>query len=120
MADQGEKLFAQYGCVNCHVADSPGRCPSLRNVFGHPVDLDNGRTVIADEAYVRESILNPNAKIVKGYKPDVMPVFEGQLNEDSLLDLVVYIKSLSASAPNPELTKAGAEASPVKQAALKQ
>ena len=51
--------------------------------------------MVADEAYVRESILNPNAKIVKGYKRDIMPVFQGQLSEDSLLDLVVFVKSLS-------------------------
>ncbi len=95
MADQGEKLFEQYGCVTCHVVDQQGRCPSLRNVYGHLVQLDDGRTVLADEAYIRESILNPNAKIVKGYKKDLMPVFQGQINEEGLLQLIVYIKSLS-------------------------
>jgi len=99
MAAQGEKLFQQYGCVSCHVTDAQGRCPSLRNVFGHPVVLEDGRTVIADEAYVRESILNPNAKIVKGYHRDVMPVFQGQLGEEDLLKLIVYVKSLSTPAP---------------------
>jgi cytochrome c oxidase subunit 2 len=62
------------------------------------VALDDGRTVIADEAYVRESILNPNAKVVAGYKRDIMPVFQGQISEEGLLQLMVYIKSLS----NPE------------------
>jgi len=100
MAELGEKLFAQYGCVTCHVIDAQGRCPSLRNVFGNPVQLDDGRTVLADEAYVRESILNPNAKIVRGYKRDIMPVFQGQINEEGLLQLIVYIKSLS-TAPRP-------------------
>jgi cytochrome c oxidase subunit II len=99
MAAQGERLFQQYGCVSCHLTDSPGRCPSLRNVFGHPVVLDDGRTVVADEAYVRESILNPNAKIVKGYPRDVMPVFQGQISEEGLLQLIVYVKSLSTPVP---------------------
>jgi len=63
--------------------------------------LDDGRTVMADEAYVRESILNPNAKVVKGYKHDIMPVFEGQISEEGLLQLVVYVKSLSPPAASP-------------------
>ncbi|MEO8126442.1 MAG: cytochrome c oxidase subunit II [Bryobacteraceae bacterium] len=99
MKEQGEKLFQQYGCVTCHVTDREGRCPSLLNVFGRPVVLEDGRSVQADEAYIRESILNPNAKIVKGYKRDVMPVFQGQIAEDGLLQLIVYIKSLSPPAP---------------------
>jgi cytochrome c oxidase subunit 2 len=97
MIQQGEKLFEQYGCVTCHVTDQKG--PSLRNVFGRPVELEDGRVVPADEAFIRESILNPNAKVVKGYKHDVMPVFQGQIDEDQLLQLVVYIKSLSAAEP---------------------
>jgi cytochrome c oxidase subunit II len=99
MAELGEKLFEQYGCISCHVTDQQGRAPSLRNVFGHPVQLEDGRTVVADEVYMRESILNPNAKTVKGYKRDVMPVFQGQINEEGLLDLIVYIKSLSQQGP---------------------
>jgi cytochrome c oxidase subunit 2 len=95
MADQGEKLFEQYGCASCHVLDRQGRAPSLRNVYGHTVQLEDGRTVLADEGFIRESILNPNAKVVKGYHRDVMPVFQGQINEEGLLQLIVYIKSLS-------------------------
>ncbi|MCC6393874.1 MAG: cytochrome c oxidase subunit II [Bryobacterales bacterium] len=106
MADQGAKLFTQYGCVTCHVLDAKGRCPSLRNVFGHPVQLADGRTLVADEAYVRESILNPNAKIVKGYDRDVMPVFQGQISEEGLLQLIVYVKSLSQPPEQPVPTKA--------------
>jgi cytochrome c oxidase subunit 2 len=103
MVEQGQKLFEQYGCVTCHLLDTQGRCPILRNVFGKPVELEDGRTVIADEAYVRESILNPNAKIVKGFKRDIMPVFQGQISEEGLLQLIVYIKSLSPPAPPPPL-----------------
>jgi cytochrome c oxidase subunit II len=108
MVEQGAKLFQQYGCVTCHVTDREGRCPSLLNVFGRPVVLDDGRTVMADEAYVRESILNPNAKVVKGYKHDIMPVFEGQIGEEGLLQLIVYIKSLSPPAASPAKPAASA------------
>ena len=101
MVELGQKLFEQYGCVTCHLQDSQGRSPSLRNVFGHTVQLEDGRTVLADEAYVRESILNPNAKIVRGYKRDLMPVFQGQINEEGLMQLMVYVKSLSGTGPNP-------------------
>ena len=101
MTEQGEKLFEQYGCVTCHVTNREGRCPSLRDVFGKPVVLESGQTVNADEAYVRESILNPNAKIVKGYSRDIMPVFEGQISEDGLLQLIAYIKSLSPPTLTP-------------------
>jgi cytochrome c oxidase subunit 2 len=105
---QGAKLFQQYGCVSCHLTDTQGRCPSLRNVFGNPVVLDDGRTVVADESYVRESILNPNAKIVKGYHRDIMPVFQGQIGEEGLLQLIVYVKSLSTPAPPKTAATKGA------------
>jgi len=106
MAEMGEKLFEQYGCITCHVTEQQSRAPSLRNVYGHPVQLADGRTVLADEAFIRESILNPNAKVVKGYKPNVMPVFQGQIGEEGLLQLMVYIKSLSQP-DTPRNTAAG-------------
>jgi len=106
MAGQGQKLFQQYGCVTCHVTDRQGRCPSLLSVFGKPVVLEDSRTVVADEGYVRESILKPNAKIVKGYNRDIMPVFEGQIGEDGLLQLIAYVKSLSTpSSPTATRSK---------------
>jgi len=92
----GEKTFAELGCVTCHRADSQGRGPSLNGVFGSPVRLEDGRTVTADENYIRESILDPGAKIVNGYKP-VMPTFQGLVSEDQLNGLVAYVKSLSKS-----------------------
>ena len=97
MVQQGEHLFQQYGCSTCHLLDQQGRCPILRGVYGSRVQLQNGSTVVADEAYIRESILNPNAKIVAGYKPDVMPSFQGQISEERLLQLIVYIKSLATT-----------------------
>lgn len=95
MASQGEKLFQQLGCSTCHLLDEQGRCPILRNVYGNPVKLDDGRSVTADDAYIRESIVNPNAKIVSGFKRDIMPTFQGQVSEEGLMQLIAYVKSLS-------------------------
>jgi cytochrome c oxidase subunit II len=63
------------------------------------VQLNDGRTVIADDAYLRESILDPNAKIVAGFEPNVMPQFKGQVTEENVIQLIAYIKSLSPSTP---------------------
>ena len=95
MASQGEKLFQQLGCSTCHLSDEQGRCPILRGVYGSRVLLSDGRTVVADDAYVRESIVNPNAKIVAGFQPDIMPTFQGQVSEEGILQLIEYVKSLS-------------------------
>lgn len=97
MAAQGEKLFQQLGCSSCHLLDRQGRCPVLRNLYGNPVQLDDGRTVIADDAYIRESIVNPNAKIVANFKRDIMPTFQGQISEEGLMQLVAFIKSLNTN-----------------------
>ncbi|HWR36129.1 MAG TPA: cytochrome c oxidase subunit II [Clostridia bacterium] len=90
----GQKLFQELGCATCHRSDTQGRGPNLVGAFGKPVILEDGRTVVADETYVRESILNPGAKVVSGFKP-IMPTFEGQVSEEGLVSLVAYIKSLS-------------------------
>jgi cytochrome c oxidase subunit 2 len=94
----GEKVFAELGCITCHRGDAQGRGPNLQGLFGKQVLLQDGRTVVADENYVRESILDPGAKIVNGYKP-VMPTFQGLLSEEQLNALVAYVKSLSAAKP---------------------
>jgi cytochrome c oxidase subunit II len=94
----GEKVFAELGCVTCHRSDAQGRGPNLQGLFGTPVKLEDGRTVVADENYLRESILDPGAKIVAGFKP-VMPTFQGLVSEEQLNALVAYVKSLSKSAP---------------------
>jgi cytochrome c oxidase subunit 2 len=93
MEAAGEKLFGENGCVTCHLSDGTGPGPSLLGVYGNPVRLTNGQTLNADDAYVRESILSPTAKIVAGYKP-VMPSFQGQLSEEQIMDLVAYVRSL--------------------------
>jgi cytochrome c oxidase subunit 2 len=92
----GEKVFAELGCMTCHRSDTQGRGPNLQGIFGKPVLLEDGRTVTADENYVRESILDPGAKIVSGFKP-VMPTFQGLVSEEQLNALVAYVKSLSAT-----------------------
>jgi cytochrome c oxidase subunit II len=91
----GEKLFAEKACNTCHLPDGKGRAPSLNGVFGAKVLLADGSTVTADDAYLRESILNPGAKVVAKYQP-VMPTFQGQLTEEQILDLMAYIKSLQS------------------------
>ena len=89
----GERLFQQLGCATCHRADGPGSGPSLVGLFGQTVRLHSGETVLADEAYIRESVLNPTAKIVAGYQP-IMPTFQGLISEEGLLQLIAYIRSL--------------------------
>jgi len=100
LSASGEQLFQQLACNTCHKADGSGRGPSLQGAFGKPVQLSNGQRVEVDEAYVRESITNPKAKVVAGYDP-IMPTFQGQISEEQLLQLVSYIRSLS-NAPGSE------------------
>jgi cytochrome c oxidase subunit 2 len=94
LQDTGRALFAQLGCATCHRSDAQGRGPSLVGVYNNQVQLEDGRTVTADENYVRESILDPSAKIVNGFKP-VMPAFQGIVSDEQLNALVAYVKSLS-------------------------
>lgn len=94
LASQGEKLFRKYACNTCHMSDATGRGPVLLGLYGTTVTLANDATVVADENYIRESILNPQAKITKGFAP-VMPTFQGQVSEDDLMKLIAYVHSLS-------------------------
>ena len=94
LASSGEKLFQDLACANCHHLNDKGRCPDLRNLFGSTVPLSDGTSVKADEAYIRESILSPAAKIVAGYQP-IMPTFQGLVTEEGVLQLIEYIKSLT-------------------------
>jgi cytochrome c oxidase subunit 2 len=93
----GERLFTELNCITCHRPDSAGRGPVLLGIFGRPVRLASGDTVVADEAYVRESILTPAAKVVLGFQP-VMPTYQGQVSEEQLLALIAYIHSLQVPA----------------------
>ena len=96
----GEKLFAELACNTCHKPDSSGRGPVLNGVAGHQVQLADGSTALADDNYLRESIMNPQAKIVAGYQP-LMPTFQGLVNEEGLMQLIAYIKSLPATGAQP-------------------
>lgn len=95
----GERLFNQLGCMTCHNPASGSLGPNLAGVYGHTVKLADGAEVVADEEYLRESILLSQAKVVAGFAP-VMPVFKGLINEDQLMQLIAYIKSLSGGASN--------------------
>jgi cytochrome c oxidase subunit 2 len=96
MADLGAGLFQRFGCQTCHRAGGTTQGPSLTGVFGKTVKLESGATVIVDEDYIRESIIDPRAKIVAGYQP-IMPTFKGLISEEGLLQLIAYIKSLSTA-----------------------
>jgi cytochrome c oxidase subunit 2 len=98
LSASGEKIFAELGCATCHRSDTQGRGPNLQGVFGKPVQLEDGRTVTADENYLRECILDPNSKRVKGFQP-IMPTFQGLVSEEQVNDLVAYIKAISVSQP---------------------
>ena len=104
LASTGGKLFQDLACNTCHRPDEQGRGPVLQNLFGKQVSLQSGEVVLADEAYVRESILMPRAKVTAGFQP-IMPTFQGLVSEEGLLDLIEYVKSLktdeNAPAQNP-------------------
>lgn len=95
LASQGQKLFRQLACNTCHTGDSTARGPSLDNLYGSNVQLQDGTTLTADESYLRESILNPRAKLVAGFQP-IMPTFQNQVDEGQVLLLIDYIKSLGS------------------------
>jgi cytochrome c oxidase subunit 2 len=97
LAAQGEALFRKYGCSGCHDARASVHAPSLEDLYGSPVPLSDGRVVIADDAYIRDSILFPERDIAAGY-PAVMPSFRNLLGEDDLVRLVEYIKFRHAKA----------------------
>ena len=93
-AGAGAALFAQHACNTCHLDQEGGRGPLLAGIYGMEIELADGSKVIVDEAYLRESILHPTAKVVRGYEP-LMPSFQGQVTEEALVQLVRYVKSLS-------------------------
>ena len=96
LAQAGARQFEQLGCNTCHKAEDIGRGPTLTGIYGSPVQLASGQVVTADDQYLRESILNPGAKIVNGYQP-IMPTFEGQIGEESLIHIISYLKTLGQS-----------------------
>jgi len=95
MAQTGERLFNKLGCDTCHVSDGTGRGPSLAGVYGKPEKLRSGETRPVDETLIRQAIVNPNSILLPNYPP-IMPTFQGQINEEQVLQLVAYVKSLGA------------------------
>ena len=98
VAASGAELFNALACNTCHRPDSEARAPRLAGAFGHDIQLADGSTVRVDDNYLRESILNPAAKVVAGYQP-VMPTYKGQITEEQLLQLLNYIKTMAPSSP---------------------
>jgi len=90
----GARIFSQYSCNTCHGVQAP----TLANLYGSKVRMEDGSVVIADDDYIRESIVSPRAKIVAGY-PALMPTFKGQLSEEQIMDLIAYIKTLGNGIP---------------------
>ena len=94
----GEKLVQELGCVTCHKQQPDSRGPSFHGIFGKEIQMQDGSTVTVDENYLRESILNPQVKLVSGYQP-IMPTYQGLVTEEGLMQIIAYIKTLNA--PNP-------------------
>ena len=94
LAQTGERLFSEKTCDTCHRSESGALGPALNGVYGREITFDDGTTITADENYLRESILEPRARLVQGYQA-LMPTFQGQVDEEELLLLIDYVKSLS-------------------------
>ena len=100
--ERGRLVAQSNGCLGCHSIDgSQMTGPTWQGLFGHEVQLNSGETLTADEAYIHESVRNPNAKVVEGFSPAMPAYGESQISEDQLNDLIEYIKSLSESDGSP-------------------
>ncbi|WP_292935097.1 cytochrome c oxidase subunit II [Noviherbaspirillum sp.] len=96
MAAHGFELYRRYGCSGCHEAQSSVHAPDLHGLLGRSVHLQDGRTIIADEAYIHDSVLLPKKDVVAGYEP-IMPTFAGQISEEELMAIIEYIRSTGGS-----------------------
>jgi len=96
LAQNGERLFMVMGCNTCHAGNAQARGPNLYGLYNSRIRMTDGSTMIANDAYLREKILNPSLHVPAGYVP-IMPTYQGQINEEGLIDLVEYIKSLSSN-----------------------
>jgi len=115
LSARGERLFTELACNTCHLTDGTGRGPSLASKFGATEQLSTGGSVTVDEGYIRESILNPQAKLVAGYQP-LMPTFQGLVNEENVMALIEYVKTLQSQGGQAAAgAAAGAVAPPAAQ-----
>jgi cytochrome c oxidase subunit 2 len=94
MQQAGETIFNKLGCASCHLSDGTGRGPSLVGIYGKEEALKSGDKRLVDEAFIRQAIVNPNSVALPKY-PAIMPTFQGQINEEQVLQLVAYVKSLA-------------------------
>ena len=94
LAQNGERLYASLGCNSCHSGTAGARGPNLAGIYRSKVTLEGGRTVTADDEFLRGSILNPTTHAMAGYAP-IMPTYQGQVSEEGLIALVEYIKGLN-------------------------
>jgi cytochrome c oxidase subunit 2 len=100
LAQEGEALFRTLGCSGCHGNSATVRVPRLEGLYGRPVPLQDGTVTVADERYIRDSVLRPRAEVAAGYAP-VMPSFAGKVTEDELVRIVAYVKSLAGKEAPP-------------------
>jgi cytochrome c oxidase subunit 2 len=98
MAEYGYTLFREHGCSGCHGANATVHAPLLDGLIGRTVHLQDGRSLVADDNYVRDSILTPNKDVVAGFDP-VMPSFAGQLSEEDIEALIAYLRSTGSGGP---------------------
>ncbi len=96
LAQNGERLYASLGCNSCHSGQADARGPNLAAAYGTRLQLANGGYVTVDDAFLRDTILNPSMHVTAGYAP-IMPTYQGQVSEEGLIDLVEYIKKLNSN-----------------------
>jgi cytochrome c oxidase subunit 2 len=109
LVEEGAALFRQYGCSGCHGPRSTVHAPLLEGLYGRPTPLQDGSIVVADDAYLRDKILQPKRQVAAGY-PAIMPSFAGQIGEEDLMRLIAYIKSLGAVGRDPAAQQPGSGA----------
>jgi cytochrome c oxidase subunit 2 len=95
MAQQGAQLFSQFGCESCHTSESGAHGPSLMGIYGKPQRAPNGETHVVDETSIRHSILAPSSVRQANYQ-SIMPTYQGQIDEEQMLQLIAYVKSLGS------------------------
>ncbi len=106
LAEAGRALFSSYGCSGCHGGGATVRAPSLAGLYGNPVPMQQGGTLVADASYIRDKILAPDDHLIAGYR-QVMPSFKGVIPEEDMTKLVAFIKRLGTDADH-----AGTEQTP--------
>jgi cytochrome c oxidase subunit 2 len=112
LAHQGRQLFQKLQCVTCHHPEANNRAPILEGLYGRRVALEGGREALADEAYLRESILYPARKVRAGWRP-IMPPYDKQVSEEEMIRLIAFLKALGpGGTPTPVQSSDPPEAPP--------